>query len=141
MGYRTTSAILLMCLGAACGSPAAPPSSPAPPAPTFVGAQACASCHAAATAEWATSDHHEAMQVANASTVKGNFSNARTNSRGLESSFSTDGTRFRVRTEGAGGKLADFDVKYVFGHRPLQQYLLEAPGGRFQALSVAWDRS
>ena len=139
MGYRTTSAILLMCLGAACGSPAAPPSSPAPPAPTFVGAQACASCHAAANAEWATSDHHEAMQVANASTVKANFANARTNSHGLESSFSTDGTRFRVRTDGADGRLADFDVKYVFGHRPLQQYLLEAPGGRLQALSVAWD--
>jgi Tfp pilus assembly protein PilF len=79
------------------------------------------------------------MQVANGSTVKGNFANARTTINGVESSFSTEGTRFRVRTDGADGKLADFDVKYVFGHRPLQQYLLALPGGRLQALSVAWD--
>ena len=135
---RFAGAILLMCLGAACVSPAAPPSS-LTPASTFVGAQACASCHAEATAEWATSDHHEAMQVANGSTVKGNFANARATIHGVESSFSTDGSRFRVRTDGADGALADFDVKYVFGHRPLQQYLIEAPGGRLQALSVAWD--
>ena len=33
----------------------------------------------------------------------------------------------------------DFEVKYTFGVFPLQQYLLELPRGRLQALSVAWD--
>ncbi len=29
--------------------------------------------------------------------------------------------------------------KYTFGVTPLQQYLIEFPGGRMQALSIAWD--
>jgi predicted CXXCH cytochrome family protein len=37
------------------------------------------------------------------------------------------------------GKLADYEIKYTFGVRPLQQYLVEFPGGRMQALSIAWD--
>ena len=44
-----------------------------------------------------------------------------------------------VRTDGPDGKLADFEVKYTFGVTPLQQYLIEFPGGRLQSLGVAWD--
>ena len=33
----------------------------------------------------------------------------------------------------------DYDVKYTFGTAPLQQYLIELPGGRVQALAIAWD--
>jgi hypothetical protein len=115
------------------------PSSPTRAAPAFVGAQACASCHAGAYAQWTISDHHEAMQVANSSTVKGDFSGARFTYNGVESSFSSEGGRYRVCTDGPDGRLADFDVKYVFGFRPLQQYLIEMPGGRYQALGLSWD--
>jgi predicted CXXCH cytochrome family protein len=79
------------------------------------------------------------MQVANGSTVKGDFSGARLIHNGVESAFTSEGGRYRVRTDGPDGQLADFEVKYVFGFRPLQQYLLELPGGRYQALSVSWD--
>ena len=44
-----------------------------------------------------------------------------------------------VHTDGADGKLADFEIKYTFGVEPLQQYLVEFPDGRLQALSIAWD--
>lgn len=44
-----------------------------------------------------------------------------------------------MRTDGADGTLQDFEVKYTFGVSPLQQYLIELPGGRIQALSIAWD--
>ena len=30
-------------------------------------------------------------------------------------------------------------MKYTFGVYPLQQYLIEFPDGRIQALSIAWD--
>ncbi|MCP5093181.1 MAG: tetratricopeptide repeat protein, partial [Gammaproteobacteria bacterium] len=33
----------------------------------------------------------------------------------------------------------DFRVAYAFGVTPLQQYLVEFPGGRMQALPYAWD--
>ena len=42
--------------------------------------------------------------------------------------------RYFVRTDGPDGRLAEFAVAYVFGVTPLEQYLLELPGGRLQAL-------
>jgi predicted CXXCH cytochrome family protein len=44
-----------------------------------------------------------------------------------------------VRTDGPDGKLADFEIQYTFGVWPLQQYLIEFPGGRYQTLGIAWD--
>ena len=35
--------------------------------------------------------------------------------------------------------MAEFEITYTFGHDPLQQYLVPFPGGRLQALSLAWD--
>ena len=44
-----------------------------------------------------------------------------------------------VRTDGPDGKLRDYEVKYTFGVRPLQQYLVEIDNGKLQALTIAWD--
>ena len=44
-----------------------------------------------------------------------------------------------VRTDGPDGKLRDYPIGYTFGVEPLQQYLIEFPGGRLQALGIAWD--
>jgi len=41
--------------------------------------------------------------------------------------------------KGPDGKPADFEIKYTFGVEPLQQYLIELPGGRLQAFTLAWD--
>ena len=139
MTLKVAAALALTGLLVGCGRGGDSPSSPKQAAPAFVGAQACASCHVEANAQWAISDHHEAMQVVNGSTVKGDFSGARFTYNGVESSFTSEGGRYRVRTDGPDGRLADFDVKYVFGIRPLQQYLIEMPGGRYQALSLSWD--
>jgi len=79
------------------------------------------------------------MQEANASTVLGNFDDAKFKYSGIESRFFKRDSKFMVRTDGADGKLADFEVKYTFGVAPLQQYLVEFPGGRYQSLTIAWD--
>ena len=55
------------------------------------------------------------------------------------STFSRRDGKFFVNTDGPDGKLADYEIKYTFGVRPLQQYLIELPGGRMQALGIAWD--
>jgi tetratricopeptide (TPR) repeat protein len=52
--------------------------------------------------------------------------------------FKRDG-RFFVRTDGPDGELHDYAVSYAFGVTPLQQYLIEFPGGRYQTLSICWD--
>ena len=105
----------------------------------FVGSDACGGCHQAQHVAWKKSQHAGAMQHASADTVRGNFDDASFTFDGVASTFfKRDGKHF-VRTDGPDGKLADFEVRYTFGLAPLQQYLVELPGGRLQALAVTWD--
>ena len=106
---------------------------------TYVGATACAQCHVQEHRLWQGSHHQLAMQPANEQTVLGNFNNARFTYAGTTSTFFKRDGRFFVRTDGADGKLADFEIKYTFGVTPLQRYLIEFPDGRVQALSIVWD--
>jgi tetratricopeptide (TPR) repeat protein len=121
------------------------PTSPRPdPAATqavaeFVGSDACAACHRAEHDAWRGSQHAQAMQHAAATSVLGDFADAKFRYAGVQSTFFKRDGKFYVRTDGPDGKLADFEVKYTFGVAPLQQYLVELPGGRLQALSLAWD--
>jgi tetratricopeptide (TPR) repeat protein len=79
------------------------------------------------------------MQIANDETVLGDFGNAKFSYRGVESTFFRRADRFFVNTDGPDGKLHDYEIQYTFGVTPLQQYLIAFPGGRYQALSIAWD--
>jgi predicted CXXCH cytochrome family protein len=114
-------------------------SSAAAPAVAFVGSEACAGCHQAETALWKQSQHKHAMQHATAASVLGNFDDAGFDYFGVHSRFFKKDNKFFVETDGPDGKLASFEVKYTFGIDPLQQYLIEFPDGRLQALSIAWD--
>ncbi|MFW2440788.1 MAG: tetratricopeptide repeat protein [Arenicellales bacterium] len=105
----------------------------------FVGRAKCGSCHAEQVSQWSNSHHDLAMQEANEKTVLGDFKNASLTHYGVTSSFFKKGRLYMVRTEGPDGKLQDYTIKYTFGVEPLQQYLIEFPGGRLQALSLAWD--
>ncbi|PNG24723.1 tetratricopeptide repeat protein [Methylocella silvestris] len=109
------------------------------PEPAFVGAAACAGCHAAQAKAWASSHHAEAMQEPTAATVLGHFSGASVAHHGVTTTFSRKDDAFMVRTDGPDGALHDYKIAYTFGVYPLQQYLIAFPGGRFQALGVAWD--
>jgi Flp pilus assembly protein TadD len=106
---------------------------------SFVGSNACAKCHADQATQWSRSQHGAAMADASDQNVLGNFSDARFTYAGITSEFFKRDGKFFARTDGPDGKLADFEVKYTFGVSPLQQYLVELPGGRLQALSIAWD--
>ncbi len=106
---------------------------------TFVGGQACAGCHAAETERWAGSHHALAMQKATSASVLGDFAGARLDHFGIVTSFSRSNDTFMVRTDGPDGALHDYEIAYTFGVYPLQQYLIAMPGGRLQALGVAWD--
>ncbi|WP_323844573.1 multiheme c-type cytochrome [Microbulbifer magnicolonia] len=106
---------------------------------TYIGSQQCAACHSEQFKAWQGSHHDLAMKKANDETVLGNFENAEFDYFGTVSRFyKKDGSYF-VRTDGPDGELHDYPIAYTFGVYPLQQYLVEFPGGKMQALSIAWD--
>jgi predicted CXXCH cytochrome family protein len=131
----------------ACGAGDSPEAadSPAGSAPigaegaTFVGSAACAPCHPQQQGLWTGSQHDLAMQPATEETVLGDFDDARFAQFPVLTRFFKKDGRFFVNTEGPDGQMADFEVKYAFGVFPLQQYLIEFPGGRVQCLTIAWD--
>ncbi|WP_456682641.1 tetratricopeptide repeat protein [Bradyrhizobium sp. USDA 3311] len=106
---------------------------------SFVGSQACSGCHQAETRLWQSSQHRHAMDHATDTSVRGDFNDAAFEYAGTRSRFFRKDRKFLIETDGPDGKLATFEVKYAFGVDPLQQYLIEFPDGRIQALSIAWD--
>jgi len=79
------------------------------------------------------------MDHARDTSVLGDFNDVSFEHFGVRSRFFRKDGKFLVETDGPDGGLATFEVKYTFGVYPLQQYLIEFPDGRVQALSVAWD--
>ena len=105
----------------------------------YVGVEVCAGCHQTQAEHWKTSHHALAMQKATPATVLGDFSGVSIESFGVVSTFSRDGDKFMVRTDGPDGVLHDYEITHTFGIDPLQQYLIAFPGGRYQMLGLAWD--
>ncbi|MBS0560512.1 MAG: tetratricopeptide repeat protein [Proteobacteria bacterium] len=105
----------------------------------YVGVAACAGCHAAETALWRESHHAQAMQPAQGAAVLGNFDGVTLLHEGVSTSFAHAHDGYSVRTEGPDGTEQTYRIAYTFGVSPLQQYLVAFPGGRYQALGVAWD--
>ena len=114
----------------------------------YVGASKCVQCHADQGQKFANSHHDLAMDRATPQTVLGDFSGVELEHLGVTSRMFRDGDKYMVSTEGPDGKQHDFEVKYVFGVDPLQQYMVEfgrdeANGDnnlpRVQVLRLSWD--
>jgi predicted CXXCH cytochrome family protein len=71
--------------------------------------------------------------------VLADFENRSFSSKGITAHFARRGADYLIRAEGPDGKPAEFTVKYVIGVDPVQQYVVEFPGGKLQCLTVAWD--
>ena len=105
----------------------------------YVGVEVCAGCHQTEAERWKSSHHALAMEKATPATVLGDFSGVSVENFGVVSTFSRNGEKFMVRTDGPDGALHDYEIAYTFGIDPLQQYLIAFPGGRYQMLGLAWD--
>jgi len=112
---------------------------PGKEANSFVGDPACKKCHASEFNSWAGSGHFKAMMPATDSTVSGDFNNQKLAADGVTSRFFKKNGKFYINTEGENGSNQDFEIKYTFGYYPLQQYLVEFPGGRMQSTRASWD--
>jgi predicted CXXCH cytochrome family protein len=110
-----------------------------PLAAAFVGREACATCHADEARRWAGSHHDLAMQVAHEQSVLGAFDGSLVTHDGVTSRFYRRDGKYLLWTDGPDGTMQEYEVAYTFGVDPLQQYLIALPGGRYQALDIAWD--
>jgi Flp pilus assembly protein TadD len=106
---------------------------------TYVGRDACGPCHAEEVRSFTGSHHDLAMQVADETTVLGDFDGASFEHHGVRSRFSRRDGKYYVETDGPDGKPHEYEIAHVFGVEPLQQYLVAMPGGREHALPIAWD--
>lgn len=115
---------------------------------TYVGRESCIECHQTQADLFHGSHHDMAMDVANDETVLARFDGAKIPHYGVTSTVFREGEKFMVNTEGPDGEMQDFEVKYVFGVEPLQQYMVELrrdPNaeedevGQLQVLRLSWD--
>ena len=116
----------------------------------YVGRDSCVDCHQDQAKLFHGSDHDLAMDIATEESVLANFDDQEIEHYGIKSRMFRDGKRFMVNTEGPDGTMQDFEVKYVFGVRPLQQYMVETQRpddakeneiGHVQVLRISWDTS
>lgn len=114
----------------------------------FVGRQSCITCHQDQHEQWQGSHHDLAMDRATEETVLGDFNDAELTHHGITSRMFRRDEKFFIATEGPSGEIAEFEVKYVLGVDPLQQYMVEfdRPAdmpehevARLQVLRVSWD--
>lgn len=105
----------------------------------YIGRERCKDCHLKEYNAWIGSHHDKAMDVANDSTVLGDFNNTIFIFNGDTSKFYKSDGKFFVKTNGPGGIVGDFEITHTFGYEPLQQYLVPFDKGRYQCLPIAWD--
>lgn len=135
------AAALLLAGPAACSRESYPRQALLPGADgiDFVDESTCYGCHENQHSAWTGSQHDRAMDIAGPETVLGDFNDGVFASDGDTVRFQMRDGRYSARLAGPDGRIAEFPIPYTFGIEPLQQYLAALPGGRLQALTIAWD--
>lgn len=107
----------------------------------YVGSERCAACHSEVAAAWAGSHHDLAMQPAGPDGLLGDFDGVavQTGDGSVEFVRRDDGSASVRILEASGSLRAEHRVTHAFGVDPLQQMLVELPGGRLQVFEWAWD--
>ncbi|MBY6109240.1 tetratricopeptide repeat protein [Halomonas sp. H10-59] len=121
------------------GTPQGTPPTTATEAKGYAPEGSCASCHEAETQAWQDSDHAWALRDATPDNVLGDFDDASFEDGEVKARFHRRGDTFLATLEGPQDPAETFEIRHTFGVRPLQQYLVEQPGGRLQSLTIAWD--
>src|SRR5579871_6003670 len=81
-------------------------------AATYVGANACAKCHASEFRTWSGSRHSKMVQPATPGSVKGNFSQGRVVLRGASYSFRERDGQYYITETYLTGKPQEHRVEY-----------------------------
>ncbi|MEN8770160.1 MAG: cytochrome c3 family protein [Glaciecola sp.] len=109
------------------------------PSPVYTSKQ-CVACHVSESDQWSLSDHAKAMDIATEQTVLGDFNNANAEHYSQKTRFFIEEGIYKATTYNTKNDQTNtYEVKYVFGHDPLQQYLVETTKGNLHVLPFAWN--
>jgi tetratricopeptide (TPR) repeat protein len=106
----------------------------------YVGSASCRECHADAYETWAKSSHGLAERPVQLKLDESAFLPGRSFRHGSQTTSVqwTNGSFF-ITSVGLSGRPEAHPVDRVLGHDPLRQFLVAAPGGRWQAMEAAFD--
>lgn len=106
---------------------------------SFVGANACASCHQRMYDTWKSGRHSKMVQPATSGSVKGDFSKGSVTLRGSRYRFRVENGQFFITESSFTGKEQEHRVEHTLGSRRIQHYLTTLPDGRIVVLPPSWD--
>lgn len=105
----------------------------------YVGAAACAKCHAEISRQWERSLHGTMMRPATASSVEGDFAQSRIVLRGSTYLLQQQNGNYFITESDLTGKPQKHRVEYTLGKRRVQHYLTTLADGRIIILPPTWD--
>jgi len=107
--------------------------------PTFVGAQACATCHAQVHADWKSARHSKMIQPATPESVVADFSRDSVTLKGQRYGLSSRNGQYFITESYLTGKEQEHRVEYTLGSRRIQHYLTTIDHGSIIVLPPSWD--
>ena len=107
--------------------------------PVYVGAAACAKCHADIHRKWSGSRHSKMVQPATTAAVQGDFSRRQVTLRGADYLLRQQNGEYFITESYLTGKPEEHRVDYTLGNRRIQHYLTTLPSGRVVVLPPSWD--
>jgi len=106
----------------------------------YVGADACAKCHADIHRRWTESLHNKIMQPATERTVEGDFALGKVVLRGSTYLLRRSNGNYFITESALSGKAWEHPVEYTLGNRRIQHYLTTLPDGRIVLIPATWDK-
>jgi predicted CXXCH cytochrome family protein len=106
----------------------------------YVGADACAKCHADINHKWGESLHSKIMQRATERSVVGDFAVGKVSLRGSTYLLQHRNGNYFITEPVLRGKAWEHRVEYTLGNHRIQQYLTTLPDGRIVLLPATWDK-
>ena len=107
----------------------------------YAGSASCRACHQQAYTEWQSSHHGQAERLRNSELDRSAFDPPHAFKHGTQKTDArvAPNGRYEIATMSLQGHRDIFSPDRVIGVDPLRQFLVAAPGGRYQVTEVAYD--
>jgi predicted CXXCH cytochrome family protein len=106
---------------------------------TFVGARACAGCHADIHADWKGGRHSKMVQPASPASVVADFSKGAVTLKGQRYQLRVANGEYFISESYLTGKTQEHRVEFTLGSRRIQHYLTTIERGMMIVLPPSWD--